>query len=88
MPQVIWKLMKTQIAFGWLVQVSSHTGNSENESLQRYNVAEPNKAAAIKSVRRRVPGGECATVIALESLSRHTVYNLLRLKRGDMMRVV
>jgi len=76
--------MKTQIAYGWLVEVSNQFGNQGDGSTKRYNVAEPNKAEAVKSVRRRVPGGEQATVIALESLSRHTVYNLLRLKRGDM----
>jgi hypothetical protein len=79
--------MKTKTAFGWLIQVSNH-GGTDSGTIQRFNVAEPNKAEAVKSVRRRVPGGEGATVIALESLSRHTVYNLLRLKRGEMMSVV
>jgi hypothetical protein len=76
--------MKTKMAFGWLVQVSNRPGGKGDETIQRFNVAEPNKDEAVKSVRRRVPGGEGATVVALEGLSRHTVYNLLRLRRGDM----
>ncbi len=80
--------MKSKTACGWLVEVSSGKGGKDNAPVQRFNVAEPNKAEAEKSVRRRVAGGEGATVMAIESLSRHTVYNVLRLKRGEMMHVV
>lgn len=74
--------MKKEIALGWLVQVGDG-----NEPIQYFNIAEPNKINAVKSVRRRVAGGEHATITALKGLSRHTVYNVLRLKRGEMMHV-
>ena len=80
--------MKRNVAFGWLVQVGCGNDDRDNEPIQYFNVAEPNKIEAVKSVRRRVAGAERATITALECLSRHTVLNVLRLKRGEMMHVV
>jgi len=73
-------------AFGWVVEVSNLRG-SDKSAILRFNVAEPSRLDAINSVRRRVPGGDGATVEAVAKLSRYAVYNHLRLKRGETMLV-
>ncbi|MFA5950994.1 MAG: hypothetical protein WC807_12000 [Hyphomicrobium sp.] len=73
-------------AFGWVVEISDLRGSNQSAIL-RFNVAEPNRLDAINSVRRRVPGGDAATVEAVAKLSRYAVYNHLRLKRGETMLV-
>jgi len=80
--------MKRETICGWLVEVSNANSAEGGDIVRRFNIAEPSKAEAVKSVRRRIAGAEGATVTALKSLSRHTVYGLLRLKRGEMMHVV
>jgi hypothetical protein len=84
---MVCKAMKTKVTCGWLVEVSNDNGASGNAAVRRFNIAEPSKAEAERSVRRRIVGAEGATVTALEGLSRHTVYNVLRLKRGEMTQV-
>jgi len=79
--------MKTKVTCGWLVEVSNGNGAGGDTAVRRFSIAEPSKAEAERSVRRRITGAEGATVTALEGLSRHTVYNVLRLKRGEMAQV-
>ena len=50
----------------------------------RFNVAEPVKANAIAAVRRRIPQAATAEVEATTALSSHTVYGVLRMRRGDV----
>jgi hypothetical protein len=64
-----------------LVEVTGRNG----QSIGRYHVALPQKPEAVAAVRRRVPDAVDATVEAVSVLSRHAVYNQLRLKRGDIV---
>lgn len=70
---------------GWLVEVTDRLGGKGRWRVRRYHVAVPNKAEAVAAVRRRVPGAARATIEAVTVLSRHTVYDRLRLKRGDIV---
>ena len=54
----------------------------------RFNVAEPVKAQAVEAVRRRIPEAAAARVEAETALSSHTVYGLLRMKRGQLVQIV
>jgi len=71
-------------AFGWLVEVS----RPAPEAVLKFNVAEPDKAQAVEAVRRRVHAAAGAKVEATTALSSHTVYGLLRMKRGEMAQIV
>jgi hypothetical protein len=53
----------------------------------QFNVAEPIKAQAVEAVRRRIPEAAAAKVEAKTALSSHTVYGLLRMKRGQLVPV-
>jgi hypothetical protein len=69
-------------AFGWVIEVNRPAPAT---SLQ-FNVAEPIKAQAIEAVRRRIPEARGANVDAKTPLSSHTVYGLLRMKRGQVVK--
>lgn len=71
-------------AFGWLVEVS----RPAPEAVLKFNVAEPDKAQAVEAVRRRVHAAAGAKVEATTALSSHTVYGVLRMKRGEMAQAV
>ena len=68
-------------AFGWIVEVSDHSGT------KRYHVAVRNRVEAVNAVRRRVVGAALAHVQAVTMLSRRTVTVLLRLKPGEVAQV-
>jgi hypothetical protein len=74
----------TSKAFGWVVEVSLPAPHG----VLQFNVAEPIKEQAIEAVRRRIPEATGAKVEAKTALSSHTVYDLLRMKRGQVMRVL
>jgi hypothetical protein len=74
----------TTKAFGWVVEVSQP---APDDALQ-FNVAEPIKAQAVEAVRRRVAKAAGQTVEAKAPLSSHTVYGLLRMKRGQVVQNV
>jgi hypothetical protein len=69
---------------GWLVEVTDRFGGKGQRRVRRYHVAVPNKGEAIAAVRRRLADVAGAAVEAVTPLSRHAVYDLLRLKRGDI----
>ena len=69
--------------FGWVVEVTRATPAT---TLQ-FNVAEPAKAQAVEAVRRRIPEAAGAKVEAKTPLSGHTVYGLLRMKRGQVAKI-
>ena len=71
-------------AFGWLVEVIQPAP----EVALQFNVAEPIKAHAVEAVRRRVAKAAGAIVEAKAPLSSHTVYGLLRMKRGQVVQSV
>lgn len=71
-------------AFGWLVEVS----RPAPEAVLKFNVAEPDRAQAVEAVRRRVHEASGAKVEATTALSSHTVYGVLRMKRGEMAQAV
>ena len=66
--------------FGWVVEVS----RPAPAVALKFNVAEPIKANAIAAVRRRIPQAATAAVEATTALSSHTVYGVLRMRRGDV----
>jgi hypothetical protein len=68
-------------AFGWIVEVSDHSGT------KRYHVAVRNRVEAVNAVRRRVVGAALAHVEAVTMLSQRTVTVLLRLKPGEVAQV-
>jgi len=70
-------------AYGWLIDVTERGGRC----IARYHVAVPSKQDAIIAVRRRVRDAADTTIVAVRALSRHAVYNQLRLKRGDIAQV-
>jgi len=70
-------------AFGWVVEVNRPAPAT---SLQ-FNVAEPVKAQAVEAVRRRIPEARGAKVEAKTPLSSHTLYGLLRMKRGQIAKI-
>jgi len=69
--------------FGWVVEVNRATLSTT----LRFNVAEPAKAQAVEAVRRRIPEAAGAKVEAKTPLSSHTVYGLLRMKRGQVAKI-
>jgi hypothetical protein len=69
--------------FGWVVRVS----RPASDVALRFNVAEPIKAQAIAAVRRRIPQAAIAEIEATTALSSHTVYGVLRMKRGDVAQI-
>jgi hypothetical protein len=73
----------TAKAFGWVVRVS----RPPPDVALRFNVAEPIKAQAIAAVRRRIPQAAIAEIEATTALSSHTVYGVLRMKRGDVAQI-
>jgi len=70
-------------AFGWVVEVSRP---APHVALQ-FNVAEPVKAQAVEAVRRRIPEAAAGKVEAKAALTSHTVYGLLRMKRGQVVQI-
>lgn len=68
--------------FGWLVEVSQPAPYP----VLRFNVAEPDKAQAVEAIRRRIREATGANVAATTALSSHTVYGVLRMKRGEVSR--
>ena len=50
-------------------------------------MAEPIKDQAVAAVRRRIPEAATAKVEAKSPLTSHTVYGVLRMKRGDVARI-
>jgi hypothetical protein len=68
-------------AFGWIVEVSNHSGT------KRYHVAVRNRVEAVNAVRRRVVGADLAHVEAVTMLSQRAVTVLLRLKPGEVAQV-
>lgn len=70
-------------AYGWVVEVS----RPAPDAALQFNVAEPIKAQAIAAVRRRIPQAATAEVEAKTALSSHTVYGVLRMKRGDVAQI-
>jgi hypothetical protein len=70
---------------GWLVEVTVAASDGHGRLVRRFHVAVPNRAEAIATVRRRVPGAADASVVAVTALSRRAVYDQLRLKRGDIV---
>ena len=69
-------------AFGWIVEVTDHSGT------RRYHVAVRNRVEAVSAVRRRVVGANLAHVEAVTMLSQRAVTVLLRLKPGEVTQVV
>ena len=67
-------------AFGWIVEIN-------RPAPLLFNVAEPIKAQAVEAVRRRIPEAKGAKVEAKTPLSSHTVYGLLRMKRGQVAKI-
>jgi hypothetical protein len=74
--------MTTSKAFGWVVSVTPPAP----APTVKFNVAEPDKAQAVATVRRRIHEASGAVVEAITSLSSHAVYGVLRMKRGDVTR--
>ena len=74
---------ETSKALGWVVEVIRP---APQVALQ-FNVAEPVKAQAVEAVRRRIPKAAAARVEAKTALSSHTVYGLLRMKRGQVVQI-
>jgi hypothetical protein len=68
-------------AFGWIVEVTDHSGT------RRYQVAVRNRVEAVSAVRRRVVGANLAHVEAVTMLSQRAVTVLLRLKPGEVTQV-
>jgi hypothetical protein len=73
----------TSKAFGWVVEVS----RPAPDAALQFNVAEPDKGQAVEAVRRRIPGAAAAKVEAKAALTGHTVYGLLRMKRGQLVQI-
>ena len=68
-------------AFGWIVEVTDHSGTKQ------YHVAVRNRVEAVNAVRRRVVGAAQAHVEAVTMLSQRAVTVLLRLKPGEVAQV-
>ena len=68
-------------AFGWIVEVTDHSGT------KRYHVVVRNRVAAVNAVRGRVVGAAQAHVEAVTMLSQRAVTVLLRLKPGEVAQV-
>jgi hypothetical protein len=68
-------------AFGWIVEVTNHSGT------RRYHVAVRNRVEAVNAVRRRIVGADLAQVEAVTLLSQRAVTVLLRLKPGEVAQV-
>jgi len=82
-PWAKWMAELITKPFGWVVEVS----RPAPDVALKFNVAEPNKAQAIAAVRRRIPQAATAEVEATTALSSHTVYGVLRMKRGDVAQI-
>ena len=74
---------ETSKVCGWVVEVI----RPARHVALRFNVAEPVKAQAVEAVRRRIPEAAAAKVEAKTALSSHTVYGLLRMKRGQLVQI-
>ena len=68
---------------GWVVEIS----RAAPAGALQFNVAEPIKARAVEAVRRRIPEAAGAKVEAKTPLSSHTLYGLLRMKRGQVAKI-
>ena len=66
--------------FGWVVEVSRPAPDVALKSMSPSLI----KANAIAAVRRRIPQAATAAVEAATALSSHTVYGVLRMRRGDV----
>ena len=68
-------------AFGWIVEVTDHSGT------KRYHVAVRNRVEAVNAVRRRVVGAAQAHIEAVTMLSQRAITVQLRLKPGEVAQI-